>query len=227
MAIVRRNHLELVPESDPKARMVDQIGQSVTLPCRRPVRWSFFVVKKFEPNAACTGEGVIFVTTGLLDLGLDNDELAGVLSHEVAHGARQHMDDDRLEKARLQRAINDYDAEMAKIRAGARANGQDSFSKSQQIAAEGQLQEQFRRTQSYLNQQSAFSHLHENEADGLGLRYAAEAGYKPSGLISALEKLRDHNFTQYGQRALLGSKTHPPLPKRIERLKAALARQRL
>lgn len=221
MSAVSRGHMQLLPDTDPRCRRVDSIGQRVALPCHRPVRWMFFVVKVNEPNAACTGEGVIFVTTGLLDLNLDDDELAGVLSHEVAHGARQHLDDDRLEKARLARAYSDYNAEVARIRSNNRgsAGGQDAFQVSQINAARGQLNDQIARTNSYNAQKSAFSHTHESEADMLGLRYAAEAGYKPDGLRRALEKLEAHSFLQYGQKALLGSKTHPPLPARIERLR--------
>jgi len=35
-----------------------------------------------EPNASCAGEGIVYVNLGLLNLGLTDDELAGILGHE-------------------------------------------------------------------------------------------------------------------------------------------------
>ena len=52
----------------------------------------------------------------------------------------------------------------------------------------------------------------------MGMRLAISAGYKPDGITRALQKLLDQQVAMYGQKSLLGSKTHPPLPKRIKRL---------
>ena len=53
--------------------------------------FSFFVVDMAIPNAFALPAGHIFVTRGMLDLGLDDDMLAGVLGHEVAHVTREHF----------------------------------------------------------------------------------------------------------------------------------------
>jgi len=43
-----------------------------------------------EPNAFALPAGQIFITTGMLDLGLDDDMLANVLGHEIGHVINEH-----------------------------------------------------------------------------------------------------------------------------------------
>jgi beta-barrel assembly-enhancing protease len=50
----------------------------------------FGVVKMPEPNAFALPAGQIFITTGMLDLGLDDDMLANVLGHEIGHVVHEH-----------------------------------------------------------------------------------------------------------------------------------------
>ena len=50
----------------------------------------FQIVKMPEPNAFALPGGQIFVTTGMLDLGLDDDMLANVLGHEIGHVVHEH-----------------------------------------------------------------------------------------------------------------------------------------
>ena len=50
----------------------------------------FQIVKMPEPNAFALPGGQIFITTGMLDLGLDDDMLANVLGHEIGHVVHEH-----------------------------------------------------------------------------------------------------------------------------------------
>jgi Zn-dependent protease with chaperone function len=52
--------------------------------------FSFQIVKMPEPNAFALPGGQIFITTGMLDLGLDDDMLANVLGHEIGHVVHEH-----------------------------------------------------------------------------------------------------------------------------------------
>ncbi|MFQ5527990.1 MAG: M48 family metalloprotease, partial [Thermoanaerobaculia bacterium] len=52
--------------------------------------FSFFLVDMPVPNAFALPGGQIFVTRGMLDLGLSNDMLAGLLGHEIGHVVLQH-----------------------------------------------------------------------------------------------------------------------------------------
>ncbi|MDX1631433.1 MAG: M48 family metalloprotease [Thermoanaerobaculia bacterium] len=52
--------------------------------------FSFFLIDMREPNAFALPGGQIFVTRGMYELGLSDDQLAGLLGHEIAHVTQQH-----------------------------------------------------------------------------------------------------------------------------------------
>ena len=198
---------------DARSQRINTIGQRLAALARRPIPWTFTLVDTDEPNAACCGEGVVFVTTGLLKLNLSDDELAGVLSHEVIHGARQHVDADYVEVAKLEKAIQEYNTHLER-----HGNDNSETAQMRENYEANRLEQQLEKAYSYARQRSAFSHAQESEADSMGLKLAIAAGFQPNGLMSALQKLMAHQVSLYGEKSLLGSKTHPPLPKRIERL---------
>ena len=115
VSVVKSRHY-FIASNDPRQAWVQQIGLRLANQARRPVPWQFAIVGDAHPNAACTGEGVVYVTTGLLDLGLDEDELAGVLAHEVAHGARQHAERYRVQVERAANAYKSVDIKTAEER---------------------------------------------------------------------------------------------------------------
>jgi len=199
--------------ADPRARRIEEIGQRLAAGARRPIPWRFSLVQSSEPNAACCGEGVVFVTTGLLDLSLDDDELAGVLSHEVIHGVRQHVEADYLELARLEKALNEYRSHRRR-----HANDQSETAEMRERYEYNRLMQQYQQAESYARYKPSFSRSQEREADSMGLKLAVDCGYRADGLMRALEKLLVHHSQRYGQSSILGSKTHPPLPERIKRL---------
>ena len=53
--------------------------------------WEFVVIQRPDPNAMVVPGGKVVVHTGLLDLMQTEDELAAVLSHEVAHVLSRHI----------------------------------------------------------------------------------------------------------------------------------------
>ena len=64
---------------------VNDIGKRIlaTLP-QQPFRYQFHVIKDDVYNAFATPAGHIFVYTGLIDAMEDEEELAGILGHEIA-----------------------------------------------------------------------------------------------------------------------------------------------
>ena len=208
-----KERYRVLSPTDRRAQRINDIGQRLSSLARRPIPWTFTLVDTEEPNAACCGEGVVFVTTGLLKLNLTDDELAGVLSHEVIHGTRQHVDADYVEVAKLEKAIQEYANHLER-----HGNDNSETAEMRENYEFNKLNQQLERAYSYARQRSAFSHAQESEADAMGLKLAIAAGYQPGGLLAALQKLMDHQFALYGEKSLLGSKTHPPLPKRIARL---------
>jgi predicted Zn-dependent protease len=67
---------------------VNNIGNRIlsVLP-QQPFKYRFYVIKDDVYNAFATPAGHIFVYTGLLDAMEEEEELAGILGHEIAHVA--------------------------------------------------------------------------------------------------------------------------------------------
>ncbi len=57
---------------------------------RRDVAYRFFIADMPEPNAFALPGGYIYVSRGLLALANSEDELAGVIGHEIGHVAARH-----------------------------------------------------------------------------------------------------------------------------------------
>ena len=74
-------------------RYVSLVGLSVAFESDRPDTfkgYTFGILNSDVPNAFCAPSGFIFVTKGLLRTMTNEDELAGVLAHEVAHIGLRH-----------------------------------------------------------------------------------------------------------------------------------------
>jgi predicted Zn-dependent protease len=53
--------------------------------------FTFELVDTGVPNAVSLGAGQVFVTRGMLDLNLDDDEVAALLGHEIGHIIHEHL----------------------------------------------------------------------------------------------------------------------------------------
>ena len=127
--------------------------------------WRFYVVRDDAINAFNVPGGLVYVNTGLIANVGSAGELAGAIAHEIAHGIERHGTE-RLSKANETNAI-----------AGA-VLGRNPGAATQiaaQVAAQGAF--------------ASFSRADEREADAVGVRIMAEAGYDPEGLAALLERL--------------------------------------
>lgn len=78
-------------KNDAIQKYVNQVGRYLSLQTERPdLPWHFGVLDSASVNAFATPGGHIFVTSGLLKKMQSEAELAGVLSHEIAHVLRKH-----------------------------------------------------------------------------------------------------------------------------------------
>ncbi len=145
---------------------VNRIGQRLVAKTElRRQPWRFYVVKDDAINAFNVPGGIVYVNTGLIAATGNTAELAGVLAHEISHGVSRHGTE-RLTKAY---GLN--------IGAGLLL-GQDPGLASQiaaQIVGGGAI--------------AKFSRDDEREADRLGVRFMAQAGYNPEGMATMFDKL--------------------------------------
>lgn len=88
-----RKKERVLPSYDPRVQMVRRIGNDLlsTVNLRdRPWKFSFDVIDSKEVNAFALPGGPTFVYTGLLDKLETEDELAGVMGHEMTHTLQEH-----------------------------------------------------------------------------------------------------------------------------------------
>ena len=79
---------------------VDSLGQDLAkLMGRDEFEYEFFIVADPTPNASAFPGGKIFINTGMLQLISSEAELAGILSHEIAHSVLSHSFQDMANKS--------------------------------------------------------------------------------------------------------------------------------
>ena len=174
---------------------------------------SFRIVKMEEPNAFALPGGFIFVTTGMLDLDLNDDELAALIGHEIIHVKNEHFR--RMSKRQTLMNLL-YQALVIGIAVGIRDSGSGydpvtGYSKQsakseilQGVAGFGMVfQELLLR---------GFGRELELEADEGGIRAAAGAGFSPQGASQLFEKMRRKIYEAPGYGYW---RTHPYLEDRV------------
>jgi predicted Zn-dependent protease len=87
-----RKKEKVLPATDPRVKTLRRVAQRLlnVLPKDDPWEYSFDVIDSKEVNAFALPGGPVFFYTGLFDRLKTEDELAGVLAHELTHVRRQH-----------------------------------------------------------------------------------------------------------------------------------------
>ncbi len=172
---------EAVSENEDLEAYVGKVGQTVALASGKgelPEGWHFMLIKDEQPNAfACPG-GLIFVSEGLVNLCESEDELAGVLAHEVAHVAIDHpmqAISASNKTAALTSLAQFAFEEAAKEKKGLQAmTGQ--FGNVVKDVAKGVTH--------------GYDRAKEKEADLAAVKMLIETGYDPRGLKRVLQRLK-------------------------------------
>lgn len=190
---------------------VNAVGQAVALHSDKPFThggYHFAILDRSEINAfACPG-GTILITRGMVSALRNEDELAAVLAHEVAH--INHRDGiEAIQKSRWTEALTIIGTEAAKTYG------------SQDVARlvgifEGSIDDVFKAL--VVN---GYGKTQEYSADQTAMLYLARAGYDPRALLEFLNRL-----VAQGKGAEGGVlKTHPATGDRIENVKGNLPDQ--
>lgn len=164
--------------------------------------FSFFVVDDPTINAFALPGGYIGIHTGLLDATRNEDELAGVLAHEVAHVTQRHIA--RAVHAGQRRSIMSTAMMLGVILASV-AGGLDGDAMQGAIAAT-----QGAAVQGQIN----FTRSNEYEADRVGISALADSGFDPQGMASFFEVI-SRNTSPSQSRVPAFLQTHPVSSARI------------
>jgi predicted Zn-dependent protease len=202
--IARRVEAEsTVAADEPLQQRVKAIGERIVAVCdRKELVYTFTVIHEDDVNAFSLPGGYVFVNDGLIKKTASDDELAGVIAHEVAHITARHS---------VKRAEAGLGAQLIQLATLAGRSGQAT----QGLGVAMQ------------SAQLAYARQDELEADRLAVKYMKAAGFDPSAMLTFLGKLRTLHQTQsrYLPRGVVRphyALTHPYVPERLLAVKEAL-----
>ncbi len=157
-------------------------------------QYHFKVVQNKEVNAFSLPGGYIYVFEGLLDYVESDDELAGVLAHEISHGSFRHMATLVRERGKLEQlTIPLILVALAGGRSGAEAGS--SLLTLQNFLLQAKT--------------SGWGQDAERAADYGAFQYVRYTNYSPVGMLTFLEKLgRDQRTLESIDWGIY--RTHPP-----------------
>jgi predicted Zn-dependent protease len=177
---------------------IDQTGQRLAALSHRPrMPYRFNLVNATYINAYAFPGGTISATRGILLKLNDEAELASLLGHELGHVNARHTAQ-QMSKAKLTQALVGGVAAIAGSQGSALG---DLTTQLGSIGAGALL--------------ASYSRDNERQADDLGLRYMAAAGYDPQGFVGLMDMLRTLNKQQPNAVQLMFS-THPMSDERYQ-----------
>ena len=164
--------------------------------------FTFFVIRDHRINAFALPGGYIGVHTGLLEATRSEDELAGVLAHEVAHVTQRHIA--RAIHANSRQSLISTAIMLGAMIAGAAGGGGDVMQAGMAVAQGTSLQQQIN-----------FTRSNEHEADRVGIAALADAGFDPYGMASFFDVMSRQNTRDPDERTPAFLMTHPVTSSRI------------
>ncbi|WP_336094338.1 M48 family metalloprotease [Leeuwenhoekiella sp. CH_XMU1409-2] len=179
---------------------VDAVGKKLvdnTIAQETPYTYEFHLLS--DPNtvnAFALPGGQIFITYALYKRLNSEDQLAGILGHEIGHVVGRHSAE-RIAQSELANTV----ATGAQVGADA-----------------GMLASQLGQTILLKNGRGD-----ELESDDLGVKFMLEAGYDPEALIEVMQILKEAGG---GQRVPEFQSSHPDPDNRIEKIRAAITKYR-
>lgn len=167
---------------------------------RQPeIEYSIAVVRDDTVNAFALPAGYIFVHTGLLSYIKSDDELAGVLAHEIAHVEQRHS------MKTISRTIG------MSVLLGLIVE-KSSDKRREQISKIGAL--------AISLAQLGYSREAEYEADAYGVNYMRAAGYDKNELLNFWKRMEADSGGDKNPGIFQLFSTHPPTSERIKRIEA-------
>ena len=192
--------------------MINRVGQRIAAAANKPeYHWEFAVIQEDKMiNAFALPGGKVAVFTGLLPVTKTEEGLATVMGHEVAHALQRHGAE------RMSRGILEQIAQV-----GAMAGAATGAVNPQAVMA---MQNAYG-----VGVSLPFNRAQESEADYIGLKLMAKAGYDPREAVPFWERMSGCPRNMLGKLCFRSQSampeflsTHPSDITRINNLEAAL-----
>ncbi|MGH8021696.1 MAG: M48 family metalloprotease [Opitutaceae bacterium] len=180
-------------KDEPATKRVNLVGRVLARYAeRQDLEWRFGILNSDTINAFSAPGGRVFITRGLYQLADDDDKLAGVLAHEIAHIDQRHALR-IIARGELLGGVSELVADRS-----------SDFAQYEQAISDitGELLDK------------GYDPNSEYDADKRGRALAKTTGFAPGGLRATLETLK---ASSAGRKEETFS-THPPLDNRIKRL---------
>lgn len=163
--------------------------------------WTYMLIDSQLPNAFVTEilPRHIFITTSMLNMIGNEDELALVLGHELSHMLLGHISEKNMLETMLRTvevlllSMDPTSGVLSLLFVGSLATLRTAFT-------------------------AAHSREHEHEADQLGIQLAAMACFDTHKAAAVFQKLHEQAGPPSGKRLLSFADTHPPSSDRYEKL---------
>jgi len=163
--------------------------------------WEFSLIESKAVNAFCLPGGKVAVYTGILPICRTEGGLAAVVGHEVAHALARHG---------AERMSHGMVAGLVGMGIGTAMQSADPAIREGVMAVYG--------AGATVGVVLPFSRAHEDEADEIGVRLMARAGYEPIEAVELWERMSQLE----GDRPPEWLSTHPLPENRVERLRRLL-----
>lgn len=162
--------------------------------------WEFNLVESDQVNAWCMPGGKVVVYTGILPVTQDEEGLAVVMGHEIAHAIAEHGNE-RMSQGMLQ--------QLGGVALTVALKNEPETTQNLFLTAYG--------VGTTVGIMLPYSRTHESEADHLGLIFMAMAGYDPNEAPEFWERMAANKQGQAPPEFL---STHPSDETRINDLKS-------
>ena len=204
---------QVLPSTHPQSKKIQRIGEKVQHAAEKFLKdnghqhridgfvWEYKTVESEVLNAWCMPGGKVCFYTGLIELADNEDQIAAVMGHEIAHAIAKHGN----ERMSQQLALNG----IMSITGLGQQDSTETKTAFDHVftgtASLGMLK---------------FSRVHETESDKLGLVFMTLAGYDPNESISFWKKMSEQGG--YVPEIL---STHPSDEKRVEDLQLFISNE--
>ena len=195
MAAKMEGQYDIVTDVDLNERARKALDRIVAVCDRKDIVYFIKVIDKDLMNAVSLPGGYVYVFKGLMEKLDSDDEVAGVIAHEVAHINARHA---------VKRIQSAYGALIL-----------------QGLATQSSAQVAQGVNFALISLFSAYSQQDEFEADRLGVKYMKLAGYDPHAMTTVLEKLKKEEDKE-PNREYSYWRTHPFIPQRIAAVNQAI-----
>lgn len=206
-----------LPADAPETKLIRRIGQDIVYAVEvyykanglekelENFEWAFNVVKNEQINAFCMPGGKVVMFTGIIELAQNEDAMAVIMGHEIAHALAHHGNERMSQMMWAQLGMTALDVAVSE---------QSQATRDLVMTAAG--------AGAQLGVILPFSRKHESEADEIGLYLMTMAGYDPTEAVPFWERMGQAG----GAAPPEFLSTHPGPERRAENLKKLIPKAR-